>query len=179
MSNSLSGVKAFTKAVIDLKPWTRDPAVIRKDWDEDAYRLKDHGRGEDLCFAIMWDNGCTLPHPPIRRAMEETKQALVASGFKGAILHSLPDPKPRVIMVYSFRFSVIDWPSFNYGELCTSLVRFPVYLLALWKKFTDLLVFVIAKNVGRRRIRRLHRLGGKVRRTSAEDAGTRGCIRGL
>ncbi|KAH8113206.1 general amidase [Phellopilus nigrolimitatus] len=100
MSNSLSGVKAFTKAVIDLKPWNRDPAVIRKDWDEDAYRLKDHGRGKDLCFAIMWDNGCTLPHPPIRRAMEETKQALMASGFK-----------------------VIDWPSFNYGELCTSLLK--------------------------------------------------------
>ncbi|THH06324.1 hypothetical protein EW145_g4164 [Phellinidium pouzarii] len=100
MTRSISGVKAFTKAVIDAKPWTMDPLVVRKEWDEGAYQLKEHGEGKDLCFAIMWDNGCVLPHPPIRRALEETKRALLAKGFK-----------------------VIDWPEFNYAELCTPVLR--------------------------------------------------------
>ncbi|THH06326.1 hypothetical protein EW145_g4166 [Phellinidium pouzarii] len=99
MSVSLSGVKVFMKAIIDLKPWTKDPLAIRKAWDEDSYKLKEHGGGKDLCVAIIWDNGLILPHPPIRRALEETKVALEAKGMK-----------------------VIDWPGFDYEQLCAVLV---------------------------------------------------------
>ncbi|THH06919.1 hypothetical protein EW145_g3745 [Phellinidium pouzarii] len=98
LSISLSGVKAFTKAVIDLQPWTKDPLAVRKAWDEEGYQLKEHGNGKDLCFAILWDNGYSLPTPPIRRALEIAKKALEAKGFK-----------------------VIDWPGFNYGELSTTV----------------------------------------------------------
>ncbi|KAI5124663.1 hypothetical protein M0805_004271 [Coniferiporia weirii] len=107
LSISLSGVKAFTKAVVDLKPWRKDPLVVRKSWDEDAYQLKEHGDGKDLCFAILWDNGCTIPTPPIHRALELTKKALEAKGIRGK----------------KFPFSIVDWPTdtFNYGELCTTL----------------------------------------------------------
>lgn len=83
MSRSLSGVKAFMKAVIDLEPWTKDPLAVRKAWDEDAYQLKEHGDGKNLCFAIQWNNGVTLPTPPIRRSLETTKMALEAQGIKG------------------------------------------------------------------------------------------------
>ena len=84
ISISLSGVKAFAKAIIDLKPWRLDPLAVRKAWDEDAYKLKEHGEGKDLCFAILWDNGHVIPHPPIRRALETTKAALEAKGIKGS-----------------------------------------------------------------------------------------------
>lgn len=57
MSNSLSGVKIFTKAILDSKPWLKDPMVIRKGWSEREYQLEEHGNGEKLCFAIMWNNG--------------------------------------------------------------------------------------------------------------------------
>jgi amidase len=57
MSNSLSGVKIFTKAILDAQPWLKDPLVLRKGWSESEYRLVHHGNGERLCFAIMWDNG--------------------------------------------------------------------------------------------------------------------------
>jgi amidase len=57
MSNSLSGVKVFTKAILDAKPWLKDPLVVRKGWSESEYRLVEHGGGNNLCFAIMWDNG--------------------------------------------------------------------------------------------------------------------------
>lgn len=85
ISISLSGVKAFTKAIVDLKPWTKDPLAVRKAWDEDGYKLKEHGEGKDLCFAILWDNGHVIPHPPIRRALEIAKAALEAKGIKGKL----------------------------------------------------------------------------------------------
>lgn len=73
------------KVVAAAKPWDRDPLTVRKAWDPDAYALADHGGegGKNLVFAIMWDNGHIVPHPPVRRALEETKGALVAAGHKG------------------------------------------------------------------------------------------------
>ena len=41
------------KAVIGQEPWKFDPLVIRKPWDQDAYRLVEHGRGKQLCFALQ------------------------------------------------------------------------------------------------------------------------------
>ena len=84
MTNSLEAVKLFTKAIIDAKPWKKDPLAVRKDWSEKEERLEEHGGGKALCFAIMWDNGVVKPHPPLRRAMEITKKALEAAGHKGA-----------------------------------------------------------------------------------------------
>ena len=83
ISNSLSGVKVFMKAVLGMKPWLKDPLAVRKPWDENSYLLNDHGFGKNLCFAILWDNGIVKPTPPIRRALEMTKKALEAKGIKG------------------------------------------------------------------------------------------------
>ena len=52
-SNSLSGIKAFMKAVIDARPWLKDPLAVRKRWSDDEYNLVDHGLGKNLCFAIL------------------------------------------------------------------------------------------------------------------------------
>ncbi|KAF9495137.1 amidase signature enzyme [Pleurotus eryngii] len=84
MSNSLSAVKIFTKAIIDGKPWEKDPLAIRKEWSEKEYQLSEHGgKGVNLCFAIIWDNGVVKPHPPLIRAMQMTKDALEAAGHEG------------------------------------------------------------------------------------------------
>lgn len=85
MANSMSGVKIFTKAIIDSKPWTKDPLVLRKEWSEKEYRLSDHGGGKALCFGMLWDNGVVRPHPPLQRAMEITKAALETAGHKGSL----------------------------------------------------------------------------------------------
>ncbi|KZT68822.1 amidase [Daedalea quercina L-15889] len=101
MANNLSGVRVFTKAVIDAKPWRRDPLAVRKDWQWDEYALAEHGGGGRMCFAIMWDNGVVKPHPPVRRAMELTKKALEAAGH-----------------------TVIDWENHRHLELyeCTERI---------------------------------------------------------
>ncbi|KAH9944406.1 general amidase [Epithele typhae] len=85
ISGSLSGVRAFMKAVIGQQPWLLDPLVVRKRWIEEEYQLADHGFGKQLCFALMEDDGIVLPHPPLQRAMKMTADALRAAGHKGAL----------------------------------------------------------------------------------------------
>jgi amidase len=79
----------LTQAVLGQKPWLKDPTVLRKSWDEDAYKLSEHGGGKELCFAIMWDDGVVVPHPPIIRGLESTKKALIAAGHKGTTFVSI------------------------------------------------------------------------------------------
>jgi amidase len=83
MTNTLSGITTFMKSVIATRPWMKDPYVVRKAWDEDAYRLSEHGGpGSQLCIAFVWHNGQTLPTPPITRGLSIVKEALVAAGHK-------------------------------------------------------------------------------------------------
>lgn len=115
MSNSLFGVKAFMKAVIDAKPWRKDPLVLRKPWDQASYELVEHGNGRGLVFGIIWHDGNVLPHPPIIRALEIVKSALTAAGHRGKsihptyILHCLHVP---------FFMEVINWEPYKHLELC-------------------------------------------------------------
>ncbi|QRV80629.1 amidase [Ceratobasidium sp. AG-Ba] len=83
MSNSISGLKVFTKAVIDSRPWLRDPQCLPMTWNEEAYQLIEHGgRGGRKCFGLMYDNGLVKPHPPVVRAIHVMKQALEAAGHE-------------------------------------------------------------------------------------------------
>jgi amidase len=83
LSSSSLGLKVFMKAVIDAKPWLKDPLVIRKPWDQQGYELAEHGNGNGLVFGIIWDDGRVVPHPPVRRALDMTRSALIAAGHKG------------------------------------------------------------------------------------------------
>ncbi|CAE7114136.1 unnamed protein product [Rhizoctonia solani] len=70
-------------AIIDTRPWLRDPLCIRKAWDQEAYELVDHGgRGAKKCFAMLCDDGLVKPHPPVWRAMDMMKRALLAAGHE-------------------------------------------------------------------------------------------------
>ena len=84
MTTSIEGVKRFMKAVLDAHPWNRDPMVLRMPWNESAYNLAEHGNGGQLCFGILWHDGVVHPHPPVTRALEIVKAALLAKGHRGA-----------------------------------------------------------------------------------------------
>ena len=95
MTNSLEGVRAFTKAIIDAKPWRKDPLCVRKPWSAHEYALGEHGgggAGARLCVAVMWDNGVVRPHPPLVRAMRLARAALEAAGHTGEPAPTLPLP---------------------------------------------------------------------------------------
>lgn len=83
LSGSLDGVKSFMRGVVSRQPWLKDPLVVRKPWNESEYDLAEHGFGKALCFAILWDDGFVLPHPPITRGLRMVKNALEAAGHKG------------------------------------------------------------------------------------------------
>ena len=83
LSSSASGLKVFVQTILNSRPWTVDPNVIRKPWDEDAYALQEHGGGSQLVFGMIWDDGHLKPHPPIVRALTMAKQALEQAGHKG------------------------------------------------------------------------------------------------
>ncbi|CCM03702.1 uncharacterized protein FIBRA_05848 [Fibroporia radiculosa] len=110
MTNSVSGLRVFTKAILDAKPWRKDPLAIRKEWSWKEYALSDHGEGGTLCFAIMWDNGVVKPHPPLTRAMQMTKRALEAAGHKGDHHQPIDATVPgRNADCDPFFTLVIDW----------------------------------------------------------------------
>ncbi|KAG1736073.1 general amidase [Suillus paluster] len=73
MTNSISGVKIFMKATL---------LQFGRSGTKTSTISLDHGSGKDLCFAIMWDDGVVVPHPPIRRSLEITKAALQKAGHK-------------------------------------------------------------------------------------------------
>jgi amidase len=95
ISSSMSGVKAFFKAVLDSAPWTTDPMALRLPWNEEMYSLKEHNNGLELVFGILWHDEYIQPHPPITRALRRVKDALVAAGHKGVNISIPHRRKPR------------------------------------------------------------------------------------
>jgi len=93
ITNSISGLKTFMEAVIKAKPWLKDPLAVRKGWDEDEYQLKDRDSGRKLCFAIMWDDGVCVPHPPITRALKRVQAVLMKAGHNVITWHPMQHRK--------------------------------------------------------------------------------------
>lgn len=94
MSNSISGLKIFVKAILDGRPWDLDPLVPRLPWNQAAYELVEHGSGGRLCFGLLLHDQHTMPHPPIIRALEAVREALTNAGHQ-----------------------VIDWSPYRHKEL--------------------------------------------------------------
>ena len=106
------------KSVVSQKPWLKDPLAVRKQWNEEEYSLVEHGHGKNLCFGILWDDGDVMPHPPVRRGLEEAKKALIAAGHKGQ--------DSFLLFCYSYIFViVIDWKPLKHMEICKVLVSVP------------------------------------------------------
>ena len=92
MAPSLAALRVFTKAVIDSKPWNRDPTCLRMPWDAKQAALSEHGGPVGrLCFGIMYDNGIVSITPPVKRALDITRKALEDAGHIG---QSIREHKP-------------------------------------------------------------------------------------
>jgi hypothetical protein len=71
-----------------------------------------------LCFGVLWDDGDVVPHPPVRRGLELTREILVRAGHKG----ELP-PRANVCLSGLSVLSVIDWEPFRHSEIGETAVR--------------------------------------------------------
>ncbi|KAI1765396.1 amidase [Hypoxylon sp. FL1150] len=85
LSTSLEGARLFTKALVDQKPWLREPGLVALDWRDPAQFFPDR----KLRVGIIYSDDVVRPHPPIMRAMSE----LVAK-LKGKPNIELVDWKP-------------------------------------------------------------------------------------
>jgi len=88
ISHSLSGIAAFTKAIIDGKPWLSDPKTPEIVWRQDMYELAhlknvDNTQRKPVFGVMRWDN-YLMPWPPVRRAIEMAVTALITAGYEGA-----------------------------------------------------------------------------------------------
>lgn len=124
LSLSLDGLKIFFQAVLASKPWTRDPLCLRMPWQEDEYQLASHGgpKGEELCFAMLWNDGVCTPDPPYKRALEMTKTALEKAGHKGELDHLTVCTIANSLIILP-RHAVIDWTPYKTAEGFEILVR--------------------------------------------------------
>ncbi|KAI4518655.1 amidase [Schizophyllum commune Loenen D] len=81
LSRSLSGLVEFVKAVTTSNPSDVDPKVVEMPWREELYQLKRiGGRGTKLCFAYYDNDEVVMRHPPVRRAVQMTVDALRKAG---------------------------------------------------------------------------------------------------
>ncbi|CAL5869433.1 uncharacterized protein PFLUO_LOCUS3662 [Penicillium psychrofluorescens] len=85
-SSSLEDLELFQRAVLDQEPWDVDTSLVPIPWKKVI-------PSRDITIAIMWDDGCVRPHPPITRALRHARDKLVAVGIK-----------------------VVDWEPYKHGH---------------------------------------------------------------
>ena len=79
MTRSLDSLVYLTRAVIEAKPWTRDPKCVPIPWRQDEFLAT---QSRSLVIGILRDDGVVKPHPPITRALNEVEESLKMAGHE-------------------------------------------------------------------------------------------------
>ncbi|TIA54247.1 amidase [Aureobasidium pullulans] len=83
LSSSSAGLKLAVQSILQTEPWQRDPRVHPLPWrNEQEEAAKQLAQDKKLTFAVLKHDGLCAPHPPIKRALEETVQKLESLGHK-------------------------------------------------------------------------------------------------
>ncbi|RDW67157.1 uncharacterized protein DSM5745_09023 [Aspergillus mulundensis] len=85
-SQCIEDLDLFQRALLDQEPWDEDTSLVPLPW-------KQVSPTEDITVAIMWDDGCVRPHPPIIRALKHAQERLRAVGV-----------------------NVVDWEPYNHDH---------------------------------------------------------------
>ncbi|CAK7891825.1 hypothetical protein CAAN1_19S00254 [[Candida] anglica] len=105
MAWDLNDLKLVTKLIIDSKPWIHDPKVPPIPWRE----VTDYPK--KLSFGIILNNGETKHHPPIERALQMAKNALIAQG------HEVIEWKPPVSLIECSKLASTIFGADGYQEV--------------------------------------------------------------
>lgn len=91
ISTSVEGLKLGLEAVLETRPWLRDPAVVPIPWrgevvDEFLAR-GEKGKGEEggkkgLKFGVLWKDDTVALHPPVARGLRIVVDAIQKAGHK-------------------------------------------------------------------------------------------------
>ncbi|KAI3329205.1 amidase [Xylariaceae sp. AK1471] len=106
LSTSIEGLRLVLEAVLETKPWVRDPAVVPIPFrghvvDEYLGRAGEDGSakpgGNALKLGVLWTDGVVGPHPPVTRGLRMVVDAVEKAG------HKVPSSlRPVVITQYAF-----------------------------------------------------------------------------
>lgn len=75
MCRSPSDIHLFMSTIVSQQTWLSDPQILPIPWRRELEALP-----EKLCFGFGMGDGSVQPSPPLRRAMNITKAALMAAG---------------------------------------------------------------------------------------------------
>ncbi|KAE9377363.1 amidase [Stipitochalara longipes BDJ] len=77
MCRSPEDCRLFLSTLAGQEPWRHDPQCLPIPW-----RTEEELLPKKLCFGFGMGDGTVTPSPPLRRAMEITKNALIAAGHE-------------------------------------------------------------------------------------------------
>ncbi|TFY56752.1 hypothetical protein EVJ58_g7443 [Rhodofomes roseus] len=77
MARTLDDLETFWRAVMSMKPWEYDNAVLPLPWRE-----VDLSSQKGLKWGVMWDDGVVAPSPACRRALQTVVETLEAHGHR-------------------------------------------------------------------------------------------------
>ncbi|KAF8852416.1 amidase [Acephala macrosclerotiorum] len=77
MCRSVGDIRLFMRSLAAQEPWLYDPQSLPLPWREELELLP-----EKLCFGFGMGDERVMPTPPLKRAMEMTKAALLAAGHE-------------------------------------------------------------------------------------------------
>jgi len=81
LSSSSAGLKLAVKSILQTEPWQHDPRVHPIPWrSEQEETVRELAKEKKLTFAVFKHDGNCAPHPPLKRALEETVQKLESQG---------------------------------------------------------------------------------------------------
>ncbi|KAK5047350.1 hypothetical protein LTR84_006873 [Exophiala bonariae] len=75
LANSIEDINLFQSAVLDQEPWEEETSLTPLPW-----RTVGPYKPQDIRVGIMWDDGLTRPHPPVRRALQHAAGRLQEAG---------------------------------------------------------------------------------------------------
>jgi amidase len=81
LATSARDLNLFCKVMLEYQAWNVEHQNLYMEWKTN---LAEHGEGlpKKLIIGFLPDDGVVTPHPPLRRAMEDTKRALLAAGHE-------------------------------------------------------------------------------------------------
>ncbi|KAL4877316.1 amidase signature domain-containing protein [Aspergillus karnatakaensis] len=75
-SQSIEDLDLFQRAVLDQEPWDVETSLAPVPWKRVSPPTN------NIRIAIMWDDGCVRPHPPVMRALKYAREKLQAAGVQ-------------------------------------------------------------------------------------------------
>ncbi|KAI0348296.1 amidase [Trametopsis cervina] len=80
IATSARDLALFCRVMLEYNPWLVEPSLLEIPWKQDV--ADGLHTPKKLCFAILWDDGVVLPHPPVLDALKRTKEALLKAGHQ-------------------------------------------------------------------------------------------------